>query len=99
MSVFSSKVIVACCHRFLVDMIHLAILPKKEKVDLKLDSVVEIGISVTLIDKLSTYFAAGLVIRDKNVSFSKIGSLRVIALSASLHEVKPIRTIFLLRSS
>src|SRR5687768_10946954 len=99
MSVFSSKVIVAYCHKFLVDIVHLVIFLKKENVDLKFDSVVEIEISVTLIDKSGMYFAAGLVIKGENMSLFKQGILRVIALLASLYEVKPIQMIFLLGSS
>ena len=71
-------------------MVYLVIFPKKENVDLKFDSVVEIGISVTLINNSRIYFAAGLVIRGENVLLFKQGILRVIALFASLHEVKPI---------
>ena len=48
-SVPSAKEMIACCHKFLVIIEHLRILPYLVKVDRTILSEIEMGISVTLI--------------------------------------------------
>src|SRR5215216_7284595 len=94
MSVPVANVRVACCHKFLVIMEHLAILPKKANEDLIFASVVVIGISVILIDISGVNLAIGVTSSGTNVvlSISGIGTFK--ARSKSSRVVKLIRTIF-----
>src|SRR5215216_5098272 len=98
MSVVSSYVTVACCHKFFVVIEHLTILPKKENTARIFASVTEIGISVILIEFCGVNLPIGVCVRGKNVAFSILGSLSVMAFSASTRVVKPILTIFFVGS-
>src|SRR5918994_1308856 len=99
MSVPSSKVTVACCQRFLVDITHRVIFPKKEKEDLIFAAVVEIGISVILIEKSGVNLANFCVSIGMNVLLPNWAIFIKIAFSKSTRVEKPIRIILVCLSS
>src|SRR3954454_20132257 len=85
---------VACCHKFFVSIEHLTIMPKRAKVNLIICSDVEIGISVTLIDRSGSNLNGVGATRGLNETVSISGNLAASAQSASSRVVNPKRIIF-----
>ena len=89
-SVLGAYVMVACCQRFFVNIEHLTIVPNLANVDLMICSDVEIGISVTLIDR----FRSNLKKADATRGLNEIGIFTARAQFVSSYVVNPNQIIF-----